>query len=1100
MAALAEAFVRVRADTTGVREDVRRDFEKTGGESGDAFGRRFTRDANGRLRDERGKFVSEGEKLGEGIGDGASRGFARKIGGSGGGGFGDLIRRAFDAITPNIPNLVRGVGAVGDSVNDLGQRVGRLGVTGASALVGLTANLGRLGVTGGAALAGITAGMAKLGVGAAALSTLAAGAASAAASLVSLAAALAPASGLLAALPGAIAVGAAAMGTLKVALLGVGDAFAAALSGDYEDFLEAVADLSPAASAAAFELNALYNPIRDLKVAVQDAFFQPLVGQITQLSVLLGPLRDGMAGVAAEFGRGALEIAEWARAPESIWAVEAVFRALHRSVAAMQPALSPLLDGFRDLGVIGAGWLADLAPGIAAATANLGTFAYHAAASGQALQWLDTGLAVVKQLGQVISEVAGILGALLRAAGGDALGGLVALLQSVNAALSGAQGQAALVEIFRSLQQVGRALAPVLSALLEGLGAVAPVVADVAVAMGPVLASAIGSLGPALAALGPGILAVVDGVSAGVRALGPALVPIGRSISDAFVAISPIFSALASALVMIVPKVIAVVAAFAPVGTTLINALAPALTAITPGLITVGNTLARAFANPVVTQGLLTLGQGISDLLVAAAPLIPTLASLALNLLNALLPALSALGPGLVVVGDALARAFARPEVAQALLDLGVGISNLLVAVSPLIEPLIQIAAILVERLGTALTFLAEFLKPVISALADFLAPILPQIAQLFREVSAALLPVAQQFGTELAGALRELMPHVQPIMDALREVGGQILTALRDVLPQVTPHFKDLARAFGEVVVELVKILPDLIRLGGEVLVELIKQTPVLIPMIKDLALQFLEVLKQLTPLLPLLLKLLVDVVLPLIPQLPLLLPPLIDLTRTFTELLIIAAPLLAKLAESEEVAKLVAISGSILVLAFDTVKRAIDLAVGAVRIFLGVFFGLPGEVNKGAAQMGNAIKNWLNDIIGWFEGVINIIFSGMPGFVSVQFPRLANGAIVDKATMAMIGEAGREVVIPLTRPQRAVELAQQSGLTDLIARSFRVPDLSARPLSLSAAAAGGGAASAAGPAWDDRPLIGTYVAAPGQTPQRLMSDLRLEAIGASW
>ncbi|MGV9779823.1 hypothetical protein ACWDS7_48475, partial [Streptosporangium sp. NPDC003464] len=391
MAALAEAFVRVRADTTGVREDVRRDFERSGGESGDAFGRRFTRDAQGRLRDERGKFVSEGEKLGEGLGDGAAKGFAKKISGGGGGrgGLGDILRRALAGIASQLPTLLRGFGAIGDAVGDLGQRIGRLGATGTSALTSLTANLGRLGVVGGAALASIVAGLAKLGVGAAALSTLAAGAASAAASMVSLAGAVAPVSGLIAALPGGVLLGAAAMGTLKVALFGVGDAFAAVLSGDFLKFAAAAAELSGVANTVATELFDMSPALQAVREQVQDAFFAPLVGQMTSLLPVVDALRGGMSGLAGEFGVGALRLVEFARSAESIWAIQSVFASLHESVAAVVPALQPLLAGFRDLAVVGAGWLAGFAPGIAHAAEQFGAFMSRAAASGDALRWMD---------------------------------------------------------------------------------------------------------------------------------------------------------------------------------------------------------------------------------------------------------------------------------------------------------------------------------------------------------------------------------------------------------------------------------------------------------------------------------------------------------------------------------------------------------------------------------------------------------------------------------------------------------------------------------------------------------------------------------------
>jgi hypothetical protein len=46
-----------------------------------------------------------------------------------------------------------------------------------------------------------------------------------------------------------------------------------------------------------------------------------------------------------------------------------------------------------------------------------------------------------------------------------------------------------------------------------------------------------------------------------------------------------------------------------------------------------------------------------------------------------------------------------------------------------------------------------------------------------------------------------------------------------------------------------------------------------------------------------------------------------------------------------------------------------------------------------------------------------------------------MANGGIVTSATRALIGEAGPEVIIPLTRPARALELMQESGLIGMAA-----------------------------------------------------------------
>jgi len=48
-----------------------------------------------------------------------------------------------------------------------------------------------------------------------------------------------------------------------------------------------------------------------------------------------------------------------------------------------------------------------------------------------------------------------------------------------------------------------------------------------------------------------------------------------------------------------------------------------------------------------------------------------------------------------------------------------------------------------------------------------------------------------------------------------------------------------------------------------------------------------------------------------------------------------------------------------------------------------------------------------------------------------------LANGAIIASRMTATLGEAGREVVIPLTRPMRALQLAEDSGLIGVLSQA---------------------------------------------------------------
>lgn len=106
-----------------------------------------------------------------------------------------------------------------------------------------------------------------------------------------------------------------------------------------------------------------------------------------------------------------------------------------------------------------------------------------------------------------------------------------------------------------------------------------------------------------------------------------------------------------------------------------------------------------------------------------------------------------------------------------------------------------------------------------------------------------------------------------------------------------------------------------------------------------------------------------------------------------------------------------------------------------------IGQFVSGLGNIGDAVGNIGNSVvqflKDHLNDVINGLNNFIaNHINDKIPGtsFDVPRIPTLARGAIVNRATLAVVGEAGREVVVPLTRPARAVELARQSGLTELL------------------------------------------------------------------
>ncbi|MGR6915429.1 phage tail protein [[Actinomadura] parvosata] len=531
-------------------------------------------------------------------------------------------------------------------------------------------------------------------------SVAAAGLAAAAQGGVAFVAALAPAVGIVSAWPGAIALGAAAMVTLRLALLGVGDAFSAALGDDPKKFEESLQGLSPAAQAAARELRATKPAIDGLRSSVQDSFFQPLAGHIRAVAdALVGPLRTGMQGVAREFGLAGVEVARFAASSATASAVTTIFASLRSAVAAVQPSIQPVLAGLRDVAVVGASFSSSLAPGIASAAQRFGEFLSNAAASGKALSWMQGALAVFRQLGQVAGNVVGIVRSVFAAmstGGSNALGVLGQILSQLNAFLASAEGQRILVTIFQSLSQVGGALMPIFKALGGALAQVAPHVASIATALGPGLAAAVSALGPALAALGPGLTVVAQMLAQAFASpeLQAGLLALGQGLSAALAAVAPLLPIVAQ-LAGILGQVLGIAlsnlsAALGPVISALADALRPALASISAAFVQLGPVMQPIYAAfgqiagavvgqllppilnliPSVLNGLVP---AFVELVRATLPILPILTDLAVMFVQQVLPAVVPMIPMLTKIGVAFAQ-------------FGAKVAQVVAQIKPLIE------------------------------------------------------------------------------------------------------------------------------------------------------------------------------------------------------------------------------------------------------------------------------------------------------------------------------------------------------------------------------------------------------------------------------
>lgn len=406
---------------------------------------------------------------------------------------------------------------------------------------------------------------------------------------------------------------------------------------------------------------------------------------------------------------------------------------------------------------------------------------------------------------------------------------------------------------------------------------------------------------------------------------------------------------------------------------------------------------------------------------------------------------------GFSQVGEAFVKNFLPPmrEGFQALYDL----------VSDLIGPAEEWGEALGESLQEGVDWLVDAIdafrdgEASVGGFLDSVSPLLDILGTLWDLISQLREPL-WEVASVLGDALADILPVVA---DALLDVGDVVADLLADLLPVIADVLVDIA----DVAADLVPPLADLIMMIGEFLQSALEEVqPFLVTLVELLGDALAEALPELMPLIELLIEFLVDLfeaLEPLLPSLGDLLEALIPLLDPFMELVEELLPPLVELLEELLPVAIEIVEDNIDIL-IDTIVFIIDTLTNWLDMLFEVRDGLMDFAN-GNATVGdlisdtwetvtsfigdqwsnivntlgsitstmtqpfkdafNAIASYWNSTVGSLSFTVPDWVPGMggKGWSPPNIPMLAEGGIVDRATLAMIGEAGPEAVIPLDK-----------------------------------------------------------------------------------
>lgn len=269
---------------------------------------------------------------------------------------------------------------------------------------------------------------------------------------------------------------------------------------------------------------------------------------------------------------------------------------------------------------------------------------------------------------------------------------------------------------------------------------------------------------------------------------------------------------------------------------------------------------------------------------------------------------------------------------------------------------------------------------------------------------------------TNIIGLIDKAMPYVQEFGVKFGEGLGKGIQYISSIMPSFINGFKTLMPAIQSIISGVQQMLPPIMTFGGTIVTTIqnvvIKATPIIDQIIQAIA----RILPAVQPIFSTLVTTIGNIVTTV-------LPPLGTAFSMIADVIVAIAPIISDTfaAISEVVTN--AISGI-----SSVIQGGLELISA---IWSGSWQGVVdafGSIFGGIAEICKAPMNAVIAIINGAIRAINSISVDIPAWVPVvggqhwglslgQIPYLAKGGVVNEATTAVIGEAGKEVVMPLER-----------------------------------------------------------------------------------
>lgn len=340
--------------------------------------------------------------------------------------------------------------------------------------------------------------------------------------------------------------------------------------------------LTPSAREAALALLAVKDQLGGIRRIAQENFFKGFAAPLLSLAGSVMPqLATGVGAIASAMGSGAQTYMGALESSLGGGVLESLLMGVARSTQILNTAITPVVEAFTTLGVVGMPYMARLSQFIADVAVRFNDFIQVTAADGRLAAWIDGGIQTLKDLWSIAGSVIGVFESLNKAAEagglGTTVGGLAAGMRDLDAAMKSETFQTTMATLFSGAAQGAEGLRGALDNISGAFVRGAAPMAEFMRLGGEISGTFIGGVFDAFSdpTFGAGLLTFMGGLQRGAEAVAPLLPGMFAGFGNLLTSLAPLAEVMGPTLVLVL--------------TGMANGLAKVIEFLNPVLVAIGS-------------------------------------------------------------------------------------------------------------------------------------------------------------------------------------------------------------------------------------------------------------------------------------------------------------------------------------------------------------------------------------------------------------------------------------------------------------------------------------------------------------------------------